>query len=595
MTSPAWGPRPAGPTPPPAQSEKSRSGCLTAFMILLALMGLGMLGEAPAAGVLMLVVSGFYLLFVFTEPGRERQQVQQQQERERKEVERWRQALPETRAIESPDPLRTVRELTAGEGGGVFLGITPDYREWQTAERQQAVLVLGPPRSGKTSSLIIPTLLSAAGPVVTTSTKIDVLTATAAARSTLGRVWLFDPSGTERVPPGVLELHWSPIRRSRTWDGARAMADAMVGASEAGEGVENASFWTESAKTLLAPLLFAAALEGHTISDVRRWVTRMWLEDAGRILEAAGAEAAADDLSAIAQTEERERSSVFSTARIVLSAYGSDAARLRSERQNFDADKFVRSSDTVYISAPSHLQNLLAPLVAGLLEEVREATYSLARAHARGEERQERAVLWALDEIANIAPIKKLPNIVSEAGSQGLQVMACFQDLSQARERWGKAADGFLTLFGTKVVFPGIGDKVTLEALSTLVGDWDRPYTTFNTTTGQTTQYGLPMGVSVGTNHSTGYSTTAKREALLSASEIANIPAGHALTVRTHRWGVVETTPYYQAQPWVTALQKAPQQVAAGAGPDVLPTRYGRAPTTELGVVAETPPNEEQR
>ncbi len=124
-TSPAWGPRPAGPTPPPVQSEQGRSGCLTAFMILLALMGLGMLGEAPAAGVLILAVSGFYLLFVFTEPGRERQRVQGQQERERRQAESWRQSLPETRAVESSDPLRVVRELTAGEGGGVFLGITP--------------------------------------------------------------------------------------------------------------------------------------------------------------------------------------------------------------------------------------------------------------------------------------------------------------------------------------------------------------------------------------------------------------------------------------------------------------------------------------
>ena len=43
---------------------------------------------------------------------------------------------------------------------------------------QHSVLVLGPPRSGKTSGLLIPNVLSAEGAVVTTSTKPDVLDAT---------------------------------------------------------------------------------------------------------------------------------------------------------------------------------------------------------------------------------------------------------------------------------------------------------------------------------------------------------------------------------------------------------------------------------
>jgi type IV secretion system protein VirD4 len=571
MSSPEWGPRPAGPQVTPASPQKSQIGCLFWTMISLGLLGLMLVGQVPALGLLLLLASGGYVAVLLSGPARERQRLLATQWQQQAEAEQWRQRLPEVVAANSENPLGTVRELTARGNGGVFLGLTPDYREWMTAERQQAVMVLGPPRSGKTSALIIPSVLAASGPVVSTSTKIDVLQATAAARSQIGRVWLFDPSGTEPVPPGVLELHWSPIRSSRTWDGARAIADAMVGASSAGEGVENATYWTESAKTLLAPLLYAAALDGHTITDVRRWVTRNWLEDAGQILEAEGADAAADDLSAIWATEERERSSIFSTARIVLTAYGSDGAAARSQRQNFDTDRFVRSADTVYITAPSHLQNVLAPLVAGLLEDIRNATYALARQQARGEAPATWPVLWALDEVANIAPLKKLPSIVSEAGGQGLQIMACFQDLSQAKTRWGAAAEGFLTLFGTKVVFAGIGDKSTLDALSTLVGDWDRPYVAFNTNTGQSSQFGFPIGVSFGNSTGTGQMYSARREALLSPSEIANIPPGHALTVRTNRWGLVQATPFFAAQPWQAVLASTPSRIVDYGGPDELP------------------------
>jgi type IV secretion system protein VirD4 len=86
-----------------------------------------------------------------------------------------------------------------------------------------------------------------------------------------------------------------------------------------------------------------------------------------------------------------------------------------------------------------------------------------------------RPVVLALDEAANIAPLPDLPAVVAEGGSQGLLTLACFQDLSQARVRWGGAADGFLSLFGVKVVLPGIGDLRTLELVSRLAGDGDVP------------------------------------------------------------------------------------------------------------------------
>jgi type IV secretion system protein VirD4 len=47
-------------------------------------------------------------------------------------------------------------------------------------------------------------------------------------------------------------------------------------------------------------------------------------------------------------------------------------------------------------------------------------------------------MLWALDEVANIAPIHDLPALVSQAGGQRPQVMVGLQDLSQARSRWGR-------------------------------------------------------------------------------------------------------------------------------------------------------------
>jgi type IV secretion system protein VirD4 len=72
----------------------------------------------------------------------------------------------------------------------------------------------------------------------------------------------------------------------------------------------------------------------------------------------------------------------------------------------------------------------------------------------------------ALDEIANTAPIYDLPALISQAGSQHLQVMIGLQDLPQARTRWGEhQADALLSLFQTKLILTGIADPRTLEAI----------------------------------------------------------------------------------------------------------------------------------
>jgi type IV secretion system protein VirD4 len=62
--------------------------------------------------------------------------------------------------------------------------------------------------------------------------------------------------------------------------------------------------------------------------------------------------------------------------------------------------------------------------------------------------------------------------------------MACLQDLSQARTRWGNAANGFLTLFGATAVFPGIADVATLRDLSALAGDHELSTTTVSHSVG---------------------------------------------------------------------------------------------------------------
>jgi type IV secretory pathway TraG/TraD family ATPase VirD4 len=125
------------------------------------------------------------------------------------------------------DPVRAIRLLAERAGGGVWLGAGEDG-QWTFARPERAVLLLGPPRSGKTSGVIIPAVLAHAGPAIVTSTKPDVARATARARARDGRVWMFDPTGASSPPAGLEELRWSPVTSALTWDGAVVIARAMT-------------------------------------------------------------------------------------------------------------------------------------------------------------------------------------------------------------------------------------------------------------------------------------------------------------------------------------------------------------------------------
>lgn len=436
------------------------------------------------------------------------------------------------------DPLAAVRAQVASAGGGPYLGLTPSGR-WRTAGREHAALVLGPPRSGKSSSLIIPAVLSHTGPVVSASTKHDVLDATAAARSQTGEVWRFDPT-TQTAGAAARELRWSPVQASESWDGALLMARSMVGGSSAGVGTTDSTHWAKRATALLAALLHAAALGGEGVEVALDWVLGHELDTPGMVLEEHGARRACGVLVGIQNTEARERSSICSAAADAIDAYTGDGALAAASDPNFDADAFVRSGDTIYVHAPAEQQALAAPLVCGLLADIRRATY---HAHAHGE--LPGRVLFALDEAANIAPLAELPAIASEGAGQGLILLAALQDLSQARLRWGAAADGFLTLFATKIILPGVADQRTLETVSIALGEYDRRVVS---RTRQPTTDRWWFG-------RTSHTVSTQRQRVLSPGEIANIPPGHALHLRGVRWELLTLTPAHRCEPWRTITQ----------------------------------------
>lgn len=436
-----------------------------------------------------------------------------------------------------------MNEAARSLGNGVYLGVGTHGWAWAGPER--STLVLGPSRAGKTSSLVVPNVLSAPGAVVSTSTKLDVLWATARARSASGWCLVFDPTGTLTLPPWVHRVGWSPVHSAREWHGALEVSDAMVRTARGrplgsiGAGADG--HWTERAAALLAPLLHAASLDRVPMKKVLHWVDR---HDGAPALDTLasrlGDESVPTDLLAgILGTDEREQSGIWSTASGVLAAYRSPGALASTEAPFLDADAFCEGAHTLYVCAPASQQRLLAPLVVAVLSQIRDAVYR--RAAAR-ESPPTAPVLFALDEVANVAPLPDLPSLVTEGPGQGLLTLACLQDLSQARARWGTEADAFVSIFGATVVLGGIADMRTLEALSALGGERE--------VRSRTVGYAEGAG---GRQVSASDASVLRRR--LPVDVIARGVDGWALCVDSrNRLGWVRLTPAHEARPWRDAI-----------------------------------------
>ncbi len=364
--------------------------------------------------------------------------------------------------------------------GRIVLGRTA-WRQTIATPHRHSLLVFGPTLSGKTSSFVIPTLLRWRGPVIATSSKVDMLLATLPTRRRRGRVWLFDPF----LAAGIPAIRWSPLVGSGTWPEALDMAYWLTQAASVSHSVQNAEFWETLARTLLAPLLLAAANDpANTMGDVLAWANQPELTDEvfsaldglqARDPTDPGPRLAYSALAACVGADTRRRDSIYGTTQVLLDVYRYPAVAGMAAGCDIDRDQFLRGYDdhgtpidnTVFVYAPEHRQDQLRPLIEAFVSwlirglEDRYALTGLAL---------DPPLLLMLDEAGNIAPLRQLGTYASSLASQGCQLVSVFQNLSQIRDRYGSQATTIVTNHLAKVLMAGTTDVELLNLLTHLLG-----------------------------------------------------------------------------------------------------------------------------
>ena len=404
-------------------------------------------------------------------------------------------------------------------------------RVWSPIE--DVTLRIGGPRVGKSGELAC-RILDAPGAVIATSTRTDLVELTAACRSQRGPVWVFNPCGLGGLPSTVTFDPLSGCAEPRI-TAARA-ADLLVGAEAPGAQFSgDREFWTAQARRVLTALMHAAALGGGSMRDVLGWVADpdAAAGEVQRLLRRSPEPAFEPDARQFLTTNDRTRSSICATIMPALGwltdATAAAAAGQQIGRQvlldesgvtvtddqddyraaGLDVSGLLAKRGTVYLLGAQDAQ--VAPLVTALTGHVARTARQLAASMPSG--RLDPPLTLVLDEAALICPIP-LDEWTADMGGRNITMHIAAQSRAQLRKRWqDTGAAAILNNAGTVLLFGGTRDPEDLQAYTTLVGDRDER---------------------VNTHDRSGRlaSMTVRRVPVLSAAQLAQLPAGRVVIIR---------------------------------------------------------------
>ena len=438
-------------------------------------------------------------------------------------------------------------------------GNGPDlYASWE-----DTVLAFMGPRSGKTTSLGIPYVLSAPGAVIATSNKADLWAATAGLRAAPGsRVWVFDP---QRITAAGQRWWWNPLAGLTSVEAAHRLASHFVLTID---DESKRDIWGPAAQELLTSLLLAAAASRRTLREVSRWLDDPGSATPADLLDDAGYRALGSALRGAQHGAPETRDGIYQTARTAAKCLHDEEIMAwvtppRGRRlPAFDPYRFPVTRDTLYLLTES--RSAAAPLIAGLTDTTMRA--GRRRAEQAGG-RLDPPVVAMLDEAANICRIADLPDQYSHLGSRGMVPVTILQSYEQGEMVWG--AKGMAALWGAatrKLIGASVHSPRLARDVALLVGHHDVPV----------------RSVSVGDGRAS-EQISFQRRLILEAADIAAIERGTALLLSAgSRPALLDLRPWY-ASPDAARIDaarlraEAAIQRAAQAADRAPPASSGRA------------------
>lgn len=463
--------------------------------------------------------------------------------------------------------------------GRTVVGPVLAFRAWIALI--DVILMIAPPQTGKTSWLA-PRVVDAPGAAVVTSTKIDLWWMTHRLRALLGPVLVFNPEQVGRV---LSTFRWSPLTGCHDPATAAIRAEYLVSGAQTGvHSDSNAEFFVAQAAKVLRVFLFLAAISGHTMVDVARWVNNPADPTAANLIETYRdrvPEAWPGEMRMVyGMSADKARDSIFLTLGMSVAFMDNPAVReavtLRAGDGEFVVENFLRCRGTLYLIGQGRDHSPLAPLLAALTGYIFEECSDLAQRSSSPKGQLNPPIMFALDEAALITPVP-LQKWGADAGGRGITVIVVAQALSQLYQRWGNYGGKTIkNLANAQLYLGGITDAADLEEISVQCGEREEDHS---------------QGLSTGQG-----SRSVRRT--VPPGLVRQIPAWHMLMIyRSMRPTILRFVPAFKradikaalaaqgATPAdnKTAYAPTPGEFPRGVNPDGTPSRPHTDPVDDLG------------
>lgn len=353
---------------------------------------------------------------------------------------------PRAGGAERRDPVPTESHDDTRAGGAEYREPAPTEKPVDTgAERTvppvptpRTPLVLGDPATRR--PLAVQAIQDAEGAALIITSDPTLWTETKDARAKLGPVLLYDPSHLCDTPA---RMHWSPTAGCEDRATAAHRAAALLAPIRPSAKLDSAV--ADTAETLMRSFLHAAAVGDKPMKHVHRWSQGTQVQEAVRILRThpkASSGAAGELEAALSAHAERKDMALELTAR-ALSALFTVHVRESCTPNRTDAltlDSFVDEGGTLFvvgeaIEDPKSRQGPGAmPLLTALASSVVEHGRRMAERSSSG--RLDPPVALVLDDVAAVAPLPELPELLTTGADRGLPTLALLRSREQGRTRW---------------------------------------------------------------------------------------------------------------------------------------------------------------
>ncbi|MFG2228276.1 type VI secretion protein [Streptomyces sp. NPDC048644] len=285
-------------------------------------------------------------------------------------------------------------------------------------------------------------ITAAEGPLIVATTEPALWSETKDARAKLGPVLAYDPTHRLDTPA---RLRWSPTDGCQDIAVATARAAALLTPVRPPSTLDTAA--VDAAQTLLRCWLHAAEVDGRPFRQLHRWAHATGAtQEPVRILRTNPQASAgqAGELESVLTAYADRREQAKELVGRALSALGSIHIRDACNPHRPDSlvlESFIAEGGTLYVVGESledpRTDPGAMPLLTALLSHVVEHGRRMAERSSDG--RLDPPLTLVLDDIAALAPLPALPDLLTTGPDRGLLTLATMRSQEQARARWPRA------------------------------------------------------------------------------------------------------------------------------------------------------------